>query len=232
MRLRYLITLSIGILLVIPFLPILSSAHSQGLHWGYEEDQEFYFHERTVSEYQGNIEEMDYTFILKDSDPFTIEDPLTNDSQPPQERFDVYWLNGTSAADGFFVTGYYAAVPIGNWSLLTQIFQTHFDNQPTLENVTYNYQFQESNTEWGFTGERTENPLVSNDTMEARFIYSKADGVLILYTWDSNSPVHDFYIHYSLARLPMHPETQNLLATSLAIGVIAVAVVVASKFRK
>jgi len=229
---HFFITVS-GILVLILLLPTISVAHSQGLHWGYEAGQEFYFHERTINKMEGEIKNnIEYNFIFTDSELSQIEDPLTNDSYLPRSRFDVYWLNGSPAGDQFYVSGRDAAVPIGNWSLLTKVFQAHYGSRELNVNVTYDFQIQETNTEWGFISEEVQHSWINNLTITSRSTYSKADGVLLEYIWRIESSNFDSSTDYSLSRLPMNPETQTLLTTLLAVAVLAIVVVIVSKFKK
>lgn len=214
----------------------VSAVHSQGLHWGYEEGQEFYFNEKWLfyhgDEGEPTIQESNY--LLIDPEHYPIEDPVTNDSYPPRTHFDVHWINGSPAGDEYILVGRNVAVPIGNWSLLSKVYDAYFSKVLSTENHTYSFQLVETGSEWGYTSVRTSYLIIRTrywvDT--TCYTYSKQDGVLLLLTYESVESWSNATTRYSFSRLPMNPETQAILATGLAAGVIISVLVVFTRILK
>lgn len=102
---RRILSLLVVSSLIILTAPHYTSAHSQGLEWGFQEGDVFYF----TSTYEFGDRRSSSTSILTALEPPEIPDPVDL-PVPPRAAF-----QGSSGGELLY------AVPIGNWSLLTSI---------------------------------------------------------------------------------------------------------------
>lgn len=93
-----------------------------------------------------------------------IPDPLTINDSVLLRRADIYFPNGTKMRS----IGMYFAVPIGNWSLLTEI------RRATNERYYLSGEILDEPSYWGFSYIVARWP-----SSTSRFEFSKADGVLL-----------------------------------------------------
>ena len=230
---KYYLAVVVGFLFLISTASEVSATHSQGLHWGYEEGQEFYFIEKHHFESDEGIIELENYFLLVDSEHQSIEDPLTNDSFTPFSRFDVYWANDSSLDEDNWQVGLRLSVPIGNWSLLSKVLEASFNRREVSENYTYSFQIFETIEEWGYNTTRY-NELWSGvySSSRTRFTYSKPDGVLLKLWWESSQSWSNDTHRYTLSRLQMDPGLQAILTSGLALGIVIVVIVLVAWIRR
>ncbi len=122
-----------------------------------------------------------------------------------------------------------AAVPIGNWSLLSKVFENHYTNTSIVGHGT-SFRIVEDSGTWGYV---FTHPIVGLPDTNWTYheSYSKQDGVLV-------SDLEYFYnlgaesITLSFTRLPMSPELQAILTAGIALGVVITVIVVYARFRR
>ena len=210
-------------------LPTTSAAHSQILAWGYDEGQAFYFNEQHIS----NGEEVTSTnYLLKGSEYSTIKDPLTTEDRLPMAAFDVFWPNGSLVTSFTQRVGINLAVPIGNWSLLSTVLEANLKELHSNENESYTYQLTDTTDAWGYSLVHTTYAFGSNSAVASQYTYSKNDGVLQDWVWEYTEAWSNTSFKYVLSRLLTLPETQAILTTSLAIGILVIVLVAVTKRRK
>lgn len=224
---KYVETIMVGAALLALLVTGVSAAQSQGLHWGYEEGQQYYFIERDWNIDQTELPAMN--FMLMRSDYPSIPDPLTNSSYLPWTAFQVYFTDGRLATSQQPIWGPGAAVPIGNWSLLSKVFENHYTNTSIWGNAT-SFRLVEDSETWGFIFVRTNNALPDTNST-THVSYSKQDGVLV-------SNLQQVYelgnetLTTSFIRLPMSPELQTTLTIGGVLGVVAIAIVIYVRLRR
>ena len=205
----------------------VSAAQSQGLHWGYEKGQQYYFAASGWSINETETQQMEF-MLMKGNYP-SIPDPLTNGSYLPWTEFQVYFANGSSAGAYQLLWGFGAAVPIGNWSLVSKVFENCYTNTSMAAHGT-SFRIVEDSETWGYVFSR---PIagLSNTNWTYHESYSKKDGVLV-------SDLEYFYnlgvesMTLSFTRLPMSPELQSILTAGVALGVVITVIVVYARFRR
>ncbi|MFW9848117.1 MAG: hypothetical protein ACFFF4_03200 [Candidatus Thorarchaeota archaeon] len=232
MNRKYLLVVIATFLFILLDVRCVSAVHSQGLYWGYQEGEEFFFIDSiTVTDDEESTTTVEY-YKLVDTELSELEDPITNESYAPSARFDVYRNDGTYHEEDFLL-GSRVAVPIGNWSLLTEVYEYNlFIKDPPDENVTVSYDFIESADKWGYYWIRVDSfyGMISRD--EVKWTYSKQDGVLLEETWNSTQSWNNRSFYDTFTRLPMNPTIQSLIVTGVALGVIISTVVILVYFSK
>ena len=218
----------IGFLILISTASQISGTHSQGLHWGYEEGQDFFFIEKWHYESEVETIEQENYFLLVDPEHHSIEDPLSNDSIAPFSRFDVYWANDSSLDEDNWQVGLHLAVPIGNWSLLSKVLEANFNRQEVSENETYSFQIFETIDKWGYNT----TTMISNLSSIIRFTYSKHDGVLLESLWDYSLSWNNTTSNYTLTRLLVDPKLQTILTTGIALGIVIMVIALVTWIRR
>ncbi|MFW9958998.1 MAG: hypothetical protein ACFFCT_13085 [Candidatus Odinarchaeota archaeon] len=107
----------------------VEETHSQGLYWGFEEGDVFYFR----IEYRDENESWDYSLYATAPELEAIPDPLTSYIPRINLQHSTQTLHSSSA------------VPIGNWSLLSA----------TIGNTIGRHILHETETKWGYEYNRT-----------------------------------------------------------------------------
>ncbi len=163
--------LPIIILLGLFLLPTALAANSQGLTWGVEAGQEIPYTLHIGLEYETTLTSttMDETHQLIYTVQSLAAIPDTVDG--------TYGLAGASGAFSFengsappsipvSVPIAYLVIPIGNWSLIDEVFKESAEGTPSLDITWIDTMF-----EWGFTYTST---TMGNQTLTIRF--AKSDG--------------------------------------------------------
>ena len=222
---KYVMTMVVGTLLLALFVTGASAAQSQGLHWGFVKGQQYYFTQRAQDPREAEPSEVNLMYVCDDYP--SIQDPLTGNSSPPRASFQAYLINGSPTDVG--IGGSTIAVPIGNWSLLSDVFESYWVNTLSPQNATSSFQTVENNVEWGFTFEWLY--LFPHSGVILQFSYSKQDGVLTQYSQGSGSSDKET-VEFTLVRLPMAPHLQSILATGIAFCIVVMVIVVYARFRR
>lgn len=169
---------ALHVLLVLSFVTMfivspVAAATSQGLEWGYTSGDQWNFDITSVTE---GVTDMDEVIYFESTGGLsTIPNILDSWLLMPKPTFDITWANGTSLGWSalififyFFVTDTWA-VPIGNYTLLGELYEDH----PLYNGTVYN-----SGSFWGM--DLTDDSL--GDTVTIHVDYLKDDGFLAHWT--------------------------------------------------
>ncbi|MHA1771565.1 MAG: hypothetical protein ACTSXS_08295 [Candidatus Thorarchaeota archaeon] len=151
----------------------VAAATSQGLEWGFAKGDKWDFTLKVSSE---KIDEQIYANITN-MPVLAIPDPLTSWDNIPFPTVGMYWANGTDIGlmallfIGLVAVGSRMTVPIGNYTLLTELVSTKLTGETMIDTAT----------EWGITWK-----VSTNSTHEQRITatYLKTDGFLAQYKWE------------------------------------------------
>ncbi len=145
----------IGIVSLMSLVPASVSSHSQGLHWGFQEGDVFYFNYSWETSLRSN----EYSYSATALEQPEITDPLVAG---------VNWFPRSKFQLSRNVTFGPGAVPIGNWSLLSAIARGGGND------------VFETDTTWGFGTVGAD----YGDYKETQLrIFSKNDGVQVNSTY-------------------------------------------------
>ncbi len=161
--------LALAIIAMFMVSPV-AAATSQGLEWGIHTGDRFDF---TLRSSETGLNEQIYLNIT--SMPATaIPDPLTSWGSIPDPDVGAYWANGTSMGLyilvflGLLSTGGKIAVPVGNFSLLTNLLAPELIGEDFINDASV----------WGV---ELVHELNSTHEGHIRVTYSKSDGFLAEY---------------------------------------------------
>lgn len=158
-------------LVIILSIPILVESHNQGLTWGFNSGERFYFKETSRSNISSTVVTLSREYYVVAKDNYTIPDPLLYFILAREQTF---FYNGTQLKGGDFAF----AVPIGNWDLLEDVYLSSYSSSfDTIAII-------DEETSWGFR--TTENNTYRE--ISYLFIFSKTDGVLVSLLIES---IHD-----------------------------------------
>jgi hypothetical protein len=95
------------------------------LYWGYEDGDRFDFHVVLTGWDSGfpDLDEMMYIEIDEDG-LLTIPAIMVDFDSLPHVGADLYWANGTLSYDSFFSHSWKLSMPIGNWSVVSDMTET------------------------------------------------------------------------------------------------------------
>ena len=95
------------------------------LMWGYQDGARFDFHVVLTDGDSGfpDLDEMMYIEIDEDGLP-TIPAIMTDFDDLPHVGAELYWANGTVSYDAFFSHTWKLSMPIGNWSVVSDMTET------------------------------------------------------------------------------------------------------------
>jgi hypothetical protein len=153
----------------------VAAATSEGLEWGVAEDDSFIYRFNVVEEGEEILDEIVNATV--DAAPGTIPDPLTDWLLIPSVSLDLAYINGSDVGSegmylfGIFVAGGHFCIPIGNFSLLTDLFM---DSLLWTENHTI---INES-TNWGARYQAVDAEM----NMDVSVRYKTSDGCLNRYS--------------------------------------------------
>ena len=169
-----------ALLILVVFLltpnPILAS-HSQGLEWGFSEDDRFDFMETHLSILNATTtNQLGMSYYAIAPVPPDLDDPLCKEDYMPYARAPLFYPNGTQIYPNGPKMRF--AVPIGNWSLLSQLMLA------SLSRSNQSGEIQEDNDCWGYDAVLSVDDFFI-DTLAVK--YSKADGVLLTIRYNSTT---------------------------------------------
>ncbi|NWF97207.1 MAG: hypothetical protein HXY34_13805 [Candidatus Thorarchaeota archaeon] len=160
-----------GMVLMTP----VAAATSQGLAWGVKLNDQFNF-DMVVNDVTGDDDVDEIIYLRVNTAPDVIPNIITNWTEIPDVDLDFKWVNGTDMGFSVLIflflalVGMKFAVPIGNFTLMTQLITSIPDYS---ENITIinDYYY------WGmkFSGSFLSNKL------EVTGSYLKSDGFLAKY---------------------------------------------------
>lgn len=202
----------------------VAAATSEGLEWGVALNDEFTFQFTLNEEGETAIDEG--VNVTVDLSPGAIDDPLTNWSNLGFVNIDLVYTNGTSmgfealALLGLALVGNGFAVPIGNFSLLTELFT---DSILWTENHT----IINDGTHWGARMSGVDDEM----TMMVSCQYLKTDGFIARYSMgltNTTSGVVDgvTFIRDGLGTDILGLLQDNILLVGIVVGVIVLLVAV------
>ncbi len=200
--------LSISIVVMFLISPV-AAATSQGLEWGVALDDEFSYQMVLTDDGPDSFDEGINLTI--DEIPPVIDDPLTNWTHIGEVSLNFTWYNGTEMGMyvllflGLLVVNGYIAVPVGNYSLLTNLVMaesTWNENFTLIDNDLY----------WGMNLTETNQDVEQTITAE----YLKEDGFLSRYLiLMTNTTTSDTYgITVIRDNLPVLPTTTTTTTTT------------------
>ena len=204
----------LAVFLVLGSLPQNLNAqttHSQGLEWGFQEGDRFDFVETyTEDDPENPIHiQMDYYLIAPEAS--VIPDPLTVNDSVLLRRADIYFRNGTKIPS----PGIRFAVPIGNWSLLTEIRsatnEMYYQSGEILDEPSY----------WGFSYDEGGNWSSST----TRFEFAKVDGVLLTIVYTASDIYTNISHTMTVVRVTSFTMDPTILGL-VAIGGLTILVIV------
>ncbi len=227
------ILLEISLVIIILFSQTISvtAINDQGFTWGIEVGDRFdynikiEYHSSTM-----NVSIDDKMYVIVDElnaipDHVTQLSDLTIFSLA-LDSYTTYWENGTIMDDLWFdvldVANPFSAYPVGNWSLLAQIFE---DASPVV--ITQNTTMMNCSL--------VDYPVPGN-VHETVFMKSSGapHSVLYIRTWDSGTTIH---LDFSIIHTPTETgtstgEIDNILVLLAGGGVLIIVVVVIIIRRK
>lgn len=221
MRRRYCTTPVVCILTILVLTVCISAVPSQGLAWGYLEGEIYYFSKVNHKVEAGVPSTIEFHYVLYAPAFPAIEDPITNVSAIPQVIFQERLLNGT-LVDSQSGPVQLVAVPIGNWSLLTEMYRNLFEHENTTLGIINTPQ------EWGYV-----DPILDSETLSttATLIYSKSDGVLNRFEQVYEYGDQDRYLSITIERTNAPLENPILLPALLLLttGIVAVVLIIIAR---
>ncbi len=202
-----------GIFLITP----VTAATSQGLEWGISVGDQFNF-QMSISEIDSEDEDVNEGIYMEVESRDTIPNVLTDWADMPDIDIDLAWTNGTSMGFSALIflfigaTGGKIAVPIGNFTLLTELLLDTYENLTVSENSAY----------WEVVAEYE----YLNQTGTVTTSYLKEDGFLAKYIVSIANQTHTV-ADLSVIRDGLPSEIMVLLQDNILIigGGIAVIVI-------
>lgn len=216
---------TLQVTLVVSFMAILlispvAAATSEGLEWGVALNDEFSFQYKVIQEGVTIFDEgVNFTV---DSTPGAIDDPLTAWSNLDYVDIDFAYTNGSSMGFetiyllGILLAGGHFVVPIGNFSLLTELLM---DSLFWSENTT----IVNDGTVWGARTTGTQDEMV----MQVNVHYLKADGFIARYTLEATNTTANVRSSVSLIRDGLGLDIigllqDNILYVGIGVGIIVI----------
>lgn len=210
----------VSMLLVVP----VSAATSQGLEWGITVGDQWNYDMTATDE--GTVTDTEVMYMEVTSRP-TIANIISDWTELPvsTSMLDITWANGTSLGWGglififmFFVCDQFI-VPIGNFTFLTELYETSIFNATIFDRGGY----------WG--GEVSEEWL--GVTYEVTVDFLKEDGMLAHYMFDmKNSTSNALFGSFELVRqgLPSFDIVallqENIILVAAGVGVVLILAIV------
>ncbi len=194
----------------------VAAATSQGLEWGVAMDDEFTY--RMVFTDEGEVPIDEGLNVSITEVPPVLDDPLTNWTHIGEVTLNLTWYNGTSIGLyallflGLLTVNGYFAVPVGNYSLLTNLVMAESvwnENFTLIDNDLY----------WGMNMTQTDGDVEETITAE----YLKEDGFLSRYLiLMTNTTTSDTYgitvIRDNLPALPTTTTTTTTTTSTTSTG--------------
>lgn len=196
----------------------VAAATSQGLEWGVALNDEFTFQYTIIEEGETTLNEgVNFTV---ESIPGIIDDPFTNWSNFDFVDVDLVYTNGSSMGIetlyllGIIIVGAGFAVPIGNFTLLTELLM----NSAIW---TENHTIVNDGTNWGARMSGTDDEM----TMQISVHYLKTDGFIATYTFESTNTTSGISSRVTLIRDGLGLDIIGLLQDNILYVVIGVIVI-------
>lgn len=196
----------------------VAAATSQGLEWGVALNDEFTFQYTIIEEGETTLNEgVNFTV---ESTPGTIDDPFTDWSNIDFVDVDLVYTNGSSMGIetlyllGIIIVGAGFAVPIGNFTLLTELLM----NSAIW---TENHTIVNDGTNWGARMSGTDDEM----TMQISVHYLKTDGFIATYTFESTNTTSGISSRVTLIRDGLGLDIIGLLQDNILYVVIGVIVI-------
>ncbi|MHA2230790.1 MAG: hypothetical protein ACXADL_13060 [Candidatus Thorarchaeota archaeon] len=211
----------LSIISILVVTPNVSALTSQGLSWGYLEEESYTFIRSGFLEQNGASYTTLRQYVLFGPSHPTIEDPMTSESSIPRVSFQEELPNETFV-ESLFGPREIVAVPVGNWPLLAEVFANH------LNTTNSTLQMIETSHEWGYVN------LIQDDEISTRTVtlkYSKIDGVLNLFEEVNDYHIIDRYVSNIIDRLDAPTEEPNLLPVLLLLTAIFTVMIVIAIMR-
>jgi hypothetical protein len=198
----------------------VAAATSQGLEWGVALNDEFTFQYKIIEEGEQILDEgVNFTV---ESTPGAIDDPLTDWSNLDYVDIDLVYTNGSAMGFetlyllGLLLTGGGFVVPIGNFSLLTELLM---DSLFWTENHT----IINDGTKWGARMSGTEDDMV----MQVYVHYLKTDGFIARYDLEATNTTDGLRSEVTLIRDGIGLDIigllqDNILYVGIGVGVIVI----------
>ncbi|MFW9787715.1 MAG: hypothetical protein ACFFE2_04930 [Candidatus Thorarchaeota archaeon] len=216
---------TLQVVLVMSFVAIflispVAAATSQGLEWGVAQGDVFTYDFKVVDEGDTIID--DLVNISIESAPGTIPDPLTDYSGIPIVDVNLVYANGTAMGFealyllGIALTGSGLAVPIGNFSLLSDLIEGSIF-------WTENHTLINDGTNWGAQFSSTD----AETRMSVSTRYKKSDGMINRYSLEATNVTSGVSSTVSLTRTGGGLDIigllqDNILYVGIGVGVIVI----------
>ena len=170
---RKIILVTFGLLVLLQFAPV-AALTSQGFDWTVEVGDQYHYN---VLYWEEEVYYHEDMYVNITSNHLAVPDPLTDWWDIPEPPAELYYSNGTTPIGTIGLVFIYAmklVVPIGNWTLLTELVEnvTYWDffGGP-VENMSV---IEDTWLHWGYTYNLTED----DDTIMCNCTYLKSNGVL------------------------------------------------------
>ena len=194
----------------------VAAATSQGLEWNIEVSDQWNFDFTSVTD---GVTAMDEVLYFESTGGLTtIPNILTDWVSLPEPSFDIEWANGTSLGFSAFIFIFYMvavdrwAVPIGNYTLLGELYEDH---------VFYNGTIYETSSYWGmdvdYLGE-----------LDVHVDFLKDDGFLAHWTVTTENGTLSM-VRQGLPSDIIGLITDNILYIGVGVGVLILLAVVCKK---
>ena len=226
---------TLQIIIVMSFLAMflispVAAATSEGLEWGVADNDLFTFGYSVIEEgVPLNTDDVNITMTVN---PGPIDDPLTDWNNIPQSLPDWVYANGSALGYeniyflGIIITGGYFYVPIGNYSLMTELF---------MDSVFWNVNSSIINdgSNWGVHFAAVDDDL----RMQVSVRYLKEDGFLNRYSLEMTNTNSGIRTSASLTRRGVGLDIvgllqDNILYVGIGVGVIVILGAVVCMRRK
>ncbi len=194
----------------------VAAATSQGLEWNIDVGDQWNFDLTSVTD---GVTEMDEVLYFESTGGLTtIPNILTDWVSLPEPSFDVEWANGTSLGWSALIFLFYMvavdrwAVPIGNYTLLGELYEDH---------VFYNGTIYETSSYWGmdvdYLGE-----------LDVHVDFLKDDGFLAHWTVATENGTLSM-VRQGLPSDIIGLITDNILYIGVGVGVLILLAIVCKK---
>jgi len=198
----------------------VAAATSQGLEWGVALNDEFTYQFKVIEEGETILNEG--VNVTVDANPPTIFDPLTDWSLLSGVDISIVYTNGTLLGFetlyllGILLAGGHFVVPIGNFTLLSELLMDSFF---WTENTT----LVNDGSRWGISTTGTEDDMI----MTAHVNYLKADGFLARYTLEARNITSNIRSSVSFIRDGLGFDIigfvqDNILMVGIGVGVVVI----------
>jgi hypothetical protein len=198
----------------------VAAATSQGLEWGVALNDEFTYQFKVIEEGETILDEG--VNITVEATPGTIPDPLSDWMLLPSVNTDIVYTNGSALGFeglyliGILLAGGHLVVPIGNFSLLSELLMgsVFWTENTTLVN---------DGSRWGASLTGTEDDMY----MTAHVYYLKTDGFLARYTLEARNITSNIRSSVSLVRDGLGFDIigfiqDNMLMVGIGVGVVVI----------